>query len=81
MDNVNENSKVILKEEMGERVKILLVKIKIERILDLLFFKKVSEEIRLLKVVRLVVVFKVVDDDDDYGNWLIYILLKFKCFI
>lgn len=81
MDNVNENSKVILKEEMGEIVKILLVKIKIERILDLLFFKKVSEEIRLLKVVRLVVVFKVVDDDDDYGNWLIYILLKFKCFI
>lgn len=71
MDNVNENSKVILKEEMGEIVKILLVKIKIERILDLLFFKKVSEEIRLLKVVRLVVVFKVVDDDDDYGNWLI----------
>lgn len=81
MDNVNENSKVILKEEMGEIFKILLVKIKIERILDLLFFKKVSEEIRLLKVVRLVVVFKVVDDDDDYGNWLIYILLKFKCFI
>lgn len=81
MDNVNENSKVILKVEMGEIVKILLVKIKIERILDLLFFKKVSEEIRLLKVVRLVVVFKVVDDDDDYGNWLIYILLKFKCFI
>lgn len=81
MDNVNENSKVILKEEMGEIVKILLVKIKIERILDLLFFKKVSEEIRLLKVVRLVVVFKVVDDDDDYGNWLIYILLKFKCVI
>lgn len=81
MDNVNENSKVILKEEMGEIVKILLVKIKIERILDLLFFKKVSDEIRLLKVVRLVVVFKVVDDDDDYGNWLIYILLKFKCFI
>lgn len=81
MDNVNENSKVILKEEMGEIVKILLVKIKIERILDLLFFKKISEEIRLLKVVRLVVVFKVVDDDDDYGNWLIYILLKFKCFI
>lgn len=77
MDNVNENSKVILKEEMGEIVKILLVKIKIERILDLLFFKKVSEEIWLLKVV----VFKVVDDDDDYGNWLIYILLKFKCFI
>lgn len=81
MDNVNENSKVILKEEMGEIVKILLVKIKIERILDLLFFKKVSEEIRLLKVVRLVVVFKVVDDDDDYGNWWIYILWKFKCFI
>lgn len=77
MDNVNENSKVILKVEMGEIVKILLVKIKIERILDLLFFKKVSEEIWLLKVV----VFKVVDDDDDYGNWLIYILLKFKCFI
>lgn len=49
---------------MGEIVKILLVKIKIERILDLLFFKKVSEEIWLLKVV----VFKVVDDDDDYGN-------------